>query len=289
MYCSEISQPYQKGRWKMQQVGIITLVFLLFAINWMTDDSIAAESPPASAREISTTTEHYWVIEIDKIEKKHGPYIKRYPDGTQLVSGQYLNGEKDGQWIFRSKEGAVIKEENWKNGKRHGLWSEMYANGKKAFEGEYRRNVPLGVHHEWHMDGSLKAEIEHQVKGDQIAAVMKTWHPDGKPYTQYKMLNGKMHGTYTSWYPNGQIRLQCSYADGQRDGQYKEWYQNGKLKAEYTYDHSRKTGQSIEWFDNGHKKSEGTYANGKDGLWTTWDKDGLVVRQQKFQDGKQVQ
>ena len=100
----------------MQQIGIVTLVFLLFAINWMTDNAVAAESPPAGAREISTPTEHYWVIEIDKTEKKHGPYTKRHSDGTPLVSGRYYNGEKDGQWIFRSKEGAVIKEENW--GKR---------------------------------------------------------------------------------------------------------------------------------------------------------------------------
>ena len=264
------------------------VVFLFYLINWMAGDSHAAESVAAGTREISTPTEHYSVIEVDGVEKKHGPYTRLHTDGTKLVSGSYFNGDKDGQWIYRSKNGDVIKEENWDKGKRHGQWTEWYANRKKAFEGEYRQDAPMGVHHEWHMDGALKAEIEHKTQGNKVSAVMKTWHPDGKPYTQYEMLNGKMHGAYTSWYPNGQIRVECSYADGQRHGQYQEWYQNGKAKAKYNYDNSRKTGISTEWFDNGQKKTEGSFENGKDGLWTTWDKDGLILRQQKYEKGKLI-
>ncbi len=272
----------------MQQISLIILLALFCWAGWINNDSLAAQAPPAGAREVSTATEHYWVIDVDGSEKKHGSYSRLHSDGSKLVSGNYLFGEKDGQWIFRSKAGEIIKEESWNKGKRDGRWAEWFANGKKAYEGEYKQGVPVGMHREWHMDGARKAEIEHQAKGNDVTAVKKTWHPNGKAYTQYEMLNGKMHGAYTSWYLNGQVQVKSAYDGGQRHGKYQEWYENGQPKSEVTYDQGRKTGQCKEWFDNGRKKSEGAYTDGKDGTWTTWDKSGLVVSQRRYKAGKLV-
>ena len=70
---------------------------------------------------------------------------------------------------------------------------------------------------------------------------------------------------------------------------YQEWYPNGQPKADCSYDHGRRIGPYTEWYDNGRKRVFGTYAaEGKDGLWITWDKAGLITSQQRFKAGKSV-
>jgi antitoxin component YwqK of YwqJK toxin-antitoxin module len=48
-------------------------------------------------------------------------------------------------------------------------------------------------------------------------------------------------------------------------------------------------GEYTEWYDNGREHTRGVYKNGKDGLWTTWDKTGKVISQQRYEAGKRVQ
>jgi antitoxin component YwqK of YwqJK toxin-antitoxin module len=269
----------------MRQIKMITLLAALCLVNWAADDAFAAERTTSEKREISTNSEHYWVVTIDGREQKDGVYTRLAGNGQKIEEGSYALGKKDGQWLYWSKDGRKTKEEHYAGGKKHGVWAQWYANGQKESEGGYELDVPVNTHRQWHKDGAVKSETVYQKKGKDVTALKKTWHPDGKPYAEYELANGKMHGRYISWYPNGQTQAQYAYDQGQRHGKYLEWYPDGQPKADFTYDHGRKTGQSTEWYANGQVSASGVYAEGKEGVWTTWEKSGQIRSQTKYKAG----
>lgn len=272
----------------MQWFSVIGVLTVLAMFGWMETDAWAAKQISEGGREISTKTEHYQVIDIDGKQVKHGQYTQFHPSGEKMIQGAYRNGEKDGRWLFQTKQGVVYKEENYSSGKRHGQWIEWYANGKKSAEGTFENDRPKGTHYTWHMDGAVKSEVVYREEDGHVLAVKKTWHPDGKRYTQTEIKDGQPHGVEMRWHRNGNLSSQCIYDQGQRHGLCQEWYDNGQAKAEYTYDHGRKTGQSTEWYDNGQKSAQGDYAQGKEGLWTYWEKSGAIREQQRYVSGKAV-
>lgn len=270
----------------MQGFIILSLVAVLAIIGWMDSSAWAGNQSTPEAREVSTPHEHYWVIEVGGKEIKHGGYTKLHRSGQKIVEGRYDHGQKDGRWVYRAVGGEIVKEAHYAKGLKDGLWTEWNAKGIKSFKGRFQNDRPVGTHHSWHLEGALKSETKHMLRGDDLLAVQSAWHPGGQRYTESELLNGKLHGKHRAWHLNGSARIECNHVDGQRHGLYREWYDNGQLKAEYTYDHGRKAGRSTEWYANGQKSAEGQYTNGKDGVWTEWEKSGDIRSQRRYQNGK---
>lgn len=59
-------------------------------------------------------------------------------------------------------------------------------------------------------------------------------HPNGKPYVEVPLKDGKPFGVFKEWYDNGQLKLERPFKDGKPSGVFKEWYDNGQLKSETT-------------------------------------------------------
>ena len=210
----------------MQQIMMITILAALCLVNWMAADTYATEKMTSEKREISTPTEHYWVVTIDDREQKDGVYTRVLDNGQKIEQGSYILGLKDGQWQYWSKQGQKTKEENYAKGKKHGTWAQWYSNGQKESEGSYEMDIPVRTHRQWHMDGSVRSETVYQKKGGDVTALKKTWHPDGKQVVQsmicsvfllslihhilcmgYLDLKPVLAGTYFTGWDAGTIRL----------------------------------------------------------------------------------
>lgn len=271
----------------MHGFTIFSMAAVLALMGWMDNAAWAGRPSIPEAREVSTPHEHYWVIDVGDKEIKHGGYTKLHSSGQNIVEGRYDHGKKDGRWVYRAVGGGeILKEEHYAKGLKEGLWTEWNAKGIKSFEGRFQNDRPVGTHRTWHLEGDLKSETKHVLRGRDLLAIQSTWHPGGQRYTESELVNGKLHGKHRAWHLNGVARIECTYVEGQRHGLYREWYANGQLKAEVTYDHGRKTGRSTEWYANGRKSAEGHYANGKDGMWTQWETSGDIRSQRRYQNGK---
>jgi len=50
------------------------------------------------------------------------------------------------------------------------------------------------------------------------------------------------------------------------------------------------TGKYVTYYENGQKKQEGNYKEGKkDGLWTSWDKNGNIIKTATYSNGELVE
>ena len=48
-----------------------------------------------------------------------------------------------------------------KQGERHGHWETYFSNGQLSFIGEYKNNIPIGVHKTYYLDGNMDAIDEY--------------------------------------------------------------------------------------------------------------------------------
>jgi antitoxin component YwqK of YwqJK toxin-antitoxin module len=89
-------------------------------------------------------------------------------------------------------DGALHVEETWVNGQREGPYLEYHRNGRKAHQGDYRRDDKVGTWTLWFEDGGLEE------RSDFLRNV-----PDG---------------SFTAWYRNGKKRLEGRYCLGAQCG-----------------------------------------------------------------------
>jgi hypothetical protein len=100
--------------------------------------------------------------------------------------------------------------------------------------------------------------------------------------------NGRflLDGPETWYYKNGKKQWQVTYKLGRKVGKETYWAPDGTVKWEWEH---RDDGTSVwtQWWSAGMKKAESTWRNFKcDGIATRWDRNGNVISQVKFVDGK---
>ena len=78
----------------MQHLSLILFFALVCGVCWMSSDSFAVEAQPEGAREVSTANEHYWVVDVNGVEKKHGPYNRLHTDGSNWFQGTISTEKK---------------------------------------------------------------------------------------------------------------------------------------------------------------------------------------------------
>lgn len=65
----------------------------------------------------------------------------------------------------------------------------------------------------------------------------KTYHSNGKLYSEMPYKDGKKNGKSVIYYPNGKITEEGTYKNNRKEGVWKYYNQAGRLTSEETYDH----------------------------------------------------
>lgn len=115
-----------------------------------------------------------------------------------------------GHEVEHTRWGEVHRTGPLKHGKKHGVWTTV-ENGKITKVESWRDGVEHGPSRSWHWSG----------------------------YSDYMVINGKLHGRYRSFYDDGQIESIEWYKNYKRDGMWCSWWPDGSLEFIRVYEMGR--------------------------------------------------
>ncbi len=205
---------------------------------------------------------------------------------------------------------------------RKGDWELFYdfALTKKMAEYHYDKSGNKTGHWiEWYENGKTKSDFDYSTSWFSAFPIGSMYYPGGKVKLQRFTENDSLKETsyfekgtifrVRKWTRGGLLCSEAQYCDnGQLIMQYnptsstpvavKKYYCSGKVKAEYSWYVYGYTGSFIEYHENGQISLKGqfqelpagnpAYMARKTGDWTYYDKNGKVVKTEKWSTGKLV-
>ncbi|RKI70050.1 hypothetical protein D7X55_10460 [Corallococcus sp. AB049A] len=98
-----------------------------------------------------------------------------------------------------------------------------------------------------------------------------------------------LHGPYADFWPNGQKQSDGQYLNGFRSGHWTFWDANGVKTGETDFAEGDYHGTRVQYFANGKPKMVEQYQKGiRNGTVQELSEDGKVVRESRFEKGKEV-
>lgn len=192
--------------------------------------------------------------------------------------------------------------------RKQGYWSKNYRNGKKAYEGRFKNDKPVGEFKRFREDGSLKVLLAYNELGTYSKATFFT--SEGKKIAegfyldkekdslwQYfnanstltyeeRYKNGTKHGRFKQYYSNGKTLETIPYTDGQIHGTMVQFHPNGLNKSTINFSNGKQHGAIKLYYPNGTIRIEGNYLNGlKSGEWKFYSPEGKLTEKLNFANG----
>jgi antitoxin component YwqK of YwqJK toxin-antitoxin module len=194
-----------------------------------------------------------------------------YPNGKLKTIATYKNNIPDGVRrdydtignitdSFLFEDGIVIGEGIIdEHMKRHGQWKDYYKDGLLRAEGRYNDGKKVGKWIYYHNNGNIEQEGYYNENGD-YQDIWIWYYSTGELLREETFINGFENGIFFEYSEEGNILVQGNYNYGLEDGL-------------WTYN----VNEILE---------QGYYKNGnKDGEWITKNKDGIIIKKEKFLDG----
>ncbi len=120
--------------------------------------------------------------------KEDGFFAEYAHNGDTIISGEYLDGEKNGTWITTLNDAKII--ENYSLDVLHGDYKVYY----------------------W-PENKIKISMSY-LQGNRHGDY-KEYYPDGKVYKEGKYVSDNPNGEWTYYTPDGVVETQIHYAQGE--------------------------------------------------------------------------
>ncbi len=138
--------------------------------------------------------------------------------------------------------------------------------------------------------------------------VVKTYYYNGDIKEKYRIINGKMEGSYKSYYQNGQVEQLGSFSNGHFHGEWKTYFPNGNIESITIYNNGKLQNRNC-WNTNGKQtvidgngidsvfdfsekpylKSVTSFKNNTyHGKCENWFPNGLIELEYYFNEGKPI-
>jgi antitoxin component YwqK of YwqJK toxin-antitoxin module len=103
----------------------------------------------------------------------------------------------------------------------------------------------------------------------------------------------KEDGPYEIFFSNGVLKSKVFIKDNKRNGPWNVYFKSGRMSEIGTWKDNNLHGDWCRFYDLGIsgsiKREEGIFKNGKlDGVHTTYYKDGRIVQQRLYKNGKYI-
>jgi antitoxin component YwqK of YwqJK toxin-antitoxin module len=192
--------------------------------------------------------------------KKEGIWRSYYDNGKVKSENHYIDNQMDGYQKEFSPNGALILKQLYNEGKMLDLTKNdtldleekiVYDDNKHIIKrGYYHDNIPVGIHREYNLDGSVKNALVYDEEGRILS--------------------------------QGIIK-----DDGTREGKWNYYYDNGEVKSEGNYTNNRQVGEWKFYYKGGTPEEIGNFNNGVlQGKWQYFFPEGKTLRVEEFQRGK---
>ena len=250
-------------------------------------------------------------------DKLNGKFAEIYKNNEIAEIGTYKEGIREGKAFSYYDETLNLEEEKvYKNGVLDGKYKNFLYTGELSCEGNLKNGKFEGTLKSYHStkEGNLFLWQKMEFKDGLANGPVVNYFPNGEIQKRFNMKNDKLNGENIEYYENGIIKkLQnykdnkldglyqeydskgvlekvCNYKDDKLEGNYKEYY-NGRLFSDRNYQNDMLNGEAKEYLlntDGTSSYSEGHYVNDeKQGLWTEYDKEGILHSTQYYVDGRE--
>ena len=265
-------------------------------------------------KEIKKIKKEICFFENDKL---NGKFAEIFKNNEIAEIGTYKNNIKEGKAFSYYEDTLNLKEEkNYENGILNGKYKNFLYTGELSCEGNLKNGKFDGTVKSYHYtkDGKLFLWQMMEYKDGLGQGSVVNYFPNGKIKEKFNMKNDKLDGENIEYYENGIIKKfqnykdnklygiykeydskgilekVCNYKDGKLEGNCKEYY-NGRLFYDRNYQNDMLNGKAKEYLLNTNgtsSYSEGYYVNDeKQGLWTEYDKDGILHSTQYYTDDRE--
>ena len=250
-------------------------------------------------------------------DKLNGKFAEIYKNNEIAEIGTYKEGIREGKAFSYYDETLNLEEEKvYKNGVLDGKYKNFLYTGELSCEGNLKNGKFEGTLKSYHStkEGNLFLWQKMEFKDGLANGPVVNYFPNGEIQKRFNMKDDKLNGENIEYYENGIIKkLQnykdnkldglyqeydskgvlekvCNYKDDKLEGNYKEYY-NGRLFSDRNYQNDMLNGEAKEYLlntDGTSSYSEGHYVNDeKQGLWTEYDKEGILHSTQYYVDGRE--
>jgi len=188
-------------------------------------------------------------------------------EGDLLEEATYLNGDLNGRYFLVKDDGAKIIT-HYQNNLKHGTEEIYYPlhplfGEVKAFQATYEKGLIQGE------------ALEFNEAGTKIAS------------TTYE--NGLKNGPALFYHPNETLMIATEFKNDEQHSLTSEYYVSGNLKVQVLFIDDLKEGEEKSFFDISSKQiaTSKFYKKGiLNGLWQEWNKQGALVFQAEYIQGK---
>jgi antitoxin component YwqK of YwqJK toxin-antitoxin module len=151
------------------------------------------------------------------------------------------------------------------------------------------RNSKEGLVRSYHKNGKIFSEIFYE--NGMKNGVFKTWYDNGQLHDSAFFKNDSLVGIAISYYSNGNKNSLNYYNEKHElDGESFFWYENGVLGGKSSYVNGKLHGDDFIYYENGRKKEISKYNLGVlDGLRIYFKDNGDTLKQEFFKNGKLIE
>ena len=236
-----------------------------------------------------------YLIFKEKINRKDEKGLKQdtwkefYKNDKIKIERNYLNDTLNGYYKEFDQFGNLVSIFKYKNGEKFNIDSvksvnvvikeEYYDNGKIKYRGSYIDSVPVGLHKNFAIDGSVVNAYLYNDFGkligeglvdqdDKKQGIWKYYYESGELQAEGRYTNDKKSDEWIFYYKNGKIEQKGKYSKNFTVGLWKWYYENEKLWREESFEGGKEEGKLIEYAEDGTVISNGEYIEGeKEGFW----------------------
>jgi antitoxin component YwqK of YwqJK toxin-antitoxin module len=205
------------------------------------------------------------INKTDQHGKKQGKWIKKYPDGTVMYEGTFVDNHPVGEFRRFFDSGTLKSFLVYNTSGTEALATMYHDNGYLSSKGKYKNQKKEGpwLFYSSFTEGYLLSEENYSANLRNGQSLK--YYPDKTVAERIFYKNDLKQGEWTQYYRSGKICLRSGFLNDKVNGKYEVLYENGKLQF------------------------AGQYKNDvRDGTWLIYNKDGSVKYKLEYQDGIQT-
>lgn len=186
------------------------------------------------------------------------------------------------------------------SGKKQGVWIK-YQNSKKAYEGQFEDDIPVGEFRYFYPSGHLKIRTTFAENGrlnrtklffdafkeklqaegiyldKQKDSTWNFYNEEGHLISTENYKMGLKHGPFKVYNHLGQLNLEQNYENDLLSGVSTEYLEDGAVFRQISYQNGKMQGAFKLYYPDGGLVLVGNYLNDtRDSVWTTYTKEGEI-------------
>jgi antitoxin component YwqK of YwqJK toxin-antitoxin module len=277
----------------------------------------------------SVLTEREKVNRKDEKGLKQGVWKTFYPNGSlkseidymdDLINGTYKEYDEEGniKVLLQYAKGLLIEEKDT-SAMEIEIRNKYDNEGNLTYSGSYRKNIPVGIHRIYNIDGNVVNAVLYSNQGTKIGegiitnegkkeGAWKYFNAEGSVHSNGSYTNNLLNGAWKYFYGDGKTEQTGVYKNGKTNGLWEWYYKNGNLKREEEFFEGKEEGIYVEYdtlsevivsgkYFDGQREGEWYYKVGdysekgkyvadlKDGKWQSFYSDGKLKYEGNFIQG----